>query len=59
MIGIGGSTIKEELAAITPIVNFVKPIQKEEFQQRIDKACQLMCPHCTCILVKTCFILQG
>jgi Xaa-Pro dipeptidase len=42
MIGIGGSTIKEELAAITPIVNFVKPIQKEEFQQRIDKACQLM-----------------
>ena len=42
MIGIGGSSIKEELAAIKPIANAVKPIQKEEFQQRIEKACQLM-----------------
>ena len=42
MIGIGGSTIEAELAAIKPIANAVKPIQKEEFQQRIEKACQLM-----------------
>lgn len=42
MIGIGGSTIKEELAAIQPIADLVKPIQKEEFKKRIDRACQLM-----------------
>ncbi|APG65380.1 X-Pro dipeptidase [Tenacibaculum todarodis] len=42
MIGIGGSTIKAELAAIKPTAHLVKPIQKEEFQQRIDKACKLM-----------------
>ncbi|QXP58726.1 M24 family metallopeptidase [Olleya sp. HaHaR_3_96] len=42
MIGIGGSTIKAELEAIKPIAHVVQPIQKEEFQQRIDKACQLM-----------------
>ncbi|MEE9407170.1 MAG: Xaa-Pro peptidase family protein [Polaribacter sp.] len=42
MKGIGGSTIKAELEAIKPIAHLVKPIQKEEFQQRIEKACQLM-----------------
>ncbi|MFT6796189.1 MAG: Xaa-Pro dipeptidase [Maribacter sp.] len=42
MIGIGGSTIKVALEAIEPIAHLVKPIQKQEFQQRIDKACQLM-----------------
>lgn len=42
MKGIGGSTIKAELEAIKPIAHLVKPIQKEEFQQRIDKACKLM-----------------
>ena len=42
MIGIGGSTIKAELDKIRPNAHLVKPIQKEEFQQRIDKACKLM-----------------
>jgi len=42
MKGIGGSTIEAELNAIQPIAHLVKPIQKEEFQQRIDKACKLM-----------------
>ena len=42
MKGIGGSTIKAELEAIKPIAHLVKPIQKEEFQQRIEKACKLM-----------------
>lgn len=42
MKGIGGSTIKAELEAIKPIAHLVKPIQKEEFQQRIDKACRMM-----------------
>jgi Xaa-Pro dipeptidase len=42
MIGIGGSTIKEELAAIQPTAHLAKPIQKEEFQERIERACQLM-----------------
>ncbi|AUC82534.1 Xaa-Pro peptidase family protein [Lacinutrix sp. Bg11-31] len=42
MIGIGGSTIKAELAAIKPSAHLVKPIQKEEFQQRMNKACQMM-----------------
>ncbi len=41
-IGIGGSTIKVELNAIIPKAHLVKPIQKEEFQARIDKACQLL-----------------
>ena len=41
-IGIGGSTIEAELNAITPKAHLVKPIQKEEFQLRINKACQLM-----------------
>jgi Xaa-Pro dipeptidase len=42
MIGIGGSSIKEELAAIKPTAHLTKPIQKEEFQERIERACQLM-----------------
>ncbi|MCL7754012.1 Xaa-Pro peptidase family protein [Polaribacter sp. Z022] len=42
MKGIGGSTIKKELEAIKPIAHLVKPIQKEEFQHRINKACKLM-----------------
>ncbi|MFD2543323.1 M24 family metallopeptidase [Lacinutrix gracilariae] len=42
MKGIGGSTIKAELEAIKPIAHLVQPIQKEEFQQRMDKACKLM-----------------
>ncbi|CAM1334741.1 M24 family metallopeptidase [Tenacibaculum aestuariivivum] len=40
--GIGGSTIEAELNAITPKAHLVKPIQKEEFQSRIDKACLMM-----------------
>ncbi|WP_452229651.1 M24 family metallopeptidase [Lacinutrix sp. MEBiC02404] len=42
MIGIGGSTIKAELAAIKSTAHLVQPIQKEEFQQRMDKACRMM-----------------
>jgi Xaa-Pro dipeptidase len=42
MKGIGGSTIEAELAKIQPTAHLVQPIQKEEFQQRIDKACRLM-----------------
>lgn len=42
MKGIGGSTIKKELDAIEPIAHLIKPIKKEEFQKRIDKACGLM-----------------
>ncbi|TXD53284.1 MULTISPECIES: M24 family metallopeptidase [unclassified Polaribacter] len=42
MIGIGGSTIKAELAAIQPTAHLAKPIQKEEFKQRIKNACKLM-----------------
>ena len=45
MKGIGGSTIEAELNAIQPTAHLVKPIQKEEFQQRIDKACGLMKAH--------------
>jgi len=40
--GIGGSTIKAELAAIKPLAHLAQPIQKEEFQTRITKACSLM-----------------
>lgn len=40
--GIGGSTIEAELNAISPKAHLVTPIQKEEFQARIDKACKLM-----------------
>ncbi len=40
--GIGGSTIEAELAAIKPTAHLVKPIQKEEFQARINKASKMM-----------------
>jgi len=40
--GIGGSTIELELNAISPKAHLVTSIQKEEFQARIDKACELM-----------------
>ncbi|MBE7698057.1 M24 family metallopeptidase [Tenacibaculum finnmarkense] len=40
--GIGGSTIEAELNAITPTAHLVEPIQKEEFQARINKACLMM-----------------
>ncbi|WP_106792306.1 Xaa-Pro peptidase family protein [Aquimarina sp. Aq78] len=41
-LGIGGSTIEKELNAIQPKAHLAKPIQKEEFQARIHKACDLM-----------------
>ncbi len=41
-IGIGGSTAEIELNAIVSNGHLVKPIQKEEFQLRINKACELM-----------------
>ncbi|MFV9549918.1 M24 family metallopeptidase [Algibacter sp. PT7-4] len=41
-IGIGGSTIEAELNTIKPKAHLVKPIQEEEFQLRINKACALM-----------------
>ncbi|WP_066221892.1 M24 family metallopeptidase [Formosa haliotis] len=41
-IGIGGSTIEAELAAITPKAQVVQPIQKSEFPKRISKALELM-----------------
>jgi len=40
--GIGGSTPEIELVKIKPLVNTVKPIQKEEYKQRIKKVCNLM-----------------
>ena len=40
--GIGGSTSEKELAKIQPLKSSVKPIQKEEFKQRIHKICNLM-----------------
>lgn len=43
--GIGGSTIEAELAAIKPTAHLAKPIQKEEFQQRLEKARKLMQKH--------------
>ena len=42
MKGIGGSNIEAELAKIKPIAHLVQPIQREEFQKRIKKACNLM-----------------
>ena len=42
MKGIGGSTIEAELNAIQPAAHLVQPIQKEEFQERLNKACALM-----------------
>tara|TARA_R110002050_G_scaffold202806_1_gene338039 strand:- start:44645 stop:45862 length:1218 start_codon:yes stop_codon:yes gene_type:complete len=40
--GIGNSNIEAELKAIKPIANTIKPIQKEEYIARINKACKLM-----------------
>lgn len=40
--GIGGSTIEAELNAITAKAHLVQPLDKEEFEKRIKKACQLM-----------------
>jgi Xaa-Pro dipeptidase len=45
MIGIGGSTIEAELAAIRPTAHLVKPIQKEEFAKRMQHATTLMLKH--------------
>ena len=44
-LGIGGSTIEIELNAIQPKAHLVQPIQEEEFQIRIRKACDLMKQH--------------
>jgi Xaa-Pro dipeptidase len=41
-LGIGGSTIEKELNAIESRAHLAKPIQKQEFQSRINKACNLM-----------------
>jgi len=43
--GIGGSTIATELNAIKPLAQDVQPIQNEEFEARIRKACGLMQKH--------------
>tara|TARA_B110000037_G_scaffold217777_1_gene279511 strand:+ start:9568 stop:10779 length:1212 start_codon:yes stop_codon:yes gene_type:complete len=42
MRGIGGSTIEIELAIIKPVVADFRPIQKEEFEERIQKAGRIM-----------------
>ena len=42
MIGIGGSTAAAELANIQPRIDQVQPIQKGEFEQRIENATKLM-----------------
>lgn len=42
MIGIGGSSIEKELSAIVPSTHLIAPIKKEEFESRIQKACDLM-----------------
>ena len=42
MIGIGGSTIEKELNAMSSKAHLIDPIQKPEFQLRIDKAYKLM-----------------
>jgi len=42
MIGIGGSTIEQELANIKPIAHMAEPIKPEEYQDRMAKACFMM-----------------
>ncbi len=42
MLGIGGSTIEEELSKIKSRVHLVQGIQKREYRERINKACDLM-----------------
>ncbi|NER12805.1 M24 family metallopeptidase [Leptobacterium flavescens] len=41
-LGIGGSTAEAELAAIKPMAHLAKPIEKEEFGNRLKKAGKLM-----------------
>lgn len=41
-LGVGGSTAEIELAKISDMTVGVQPIQKEEYQQRIQKAAHLM-----------------
>lgn len=41
-LGIGGSTIEAELAAIQPKAHLIKPIPKDEFSKRIKHALELM-----------------
>ena len=40
--GIGGATSENELKAMNPLESNLKPIQQEEYKQRIYKVCQLM-----------------
>jgi Xaa-Pro dipeptidase len=40
--GIGGSTTENELKVMNPLESNLKPIQQEEYKQRIYKVCQLM-----------------
>jgi Xaa-Pro dipeptidase len=42
IFGIGGATAENELKALKPLEIAVKPIEKEEYKQRIYKVCQLM-----------------
>ncbi|MDL5512056.1 Xaa-Pro peptidase family protein [Arenibacter sp. M-2] len=48
--GIGGSSMEEELAAITPRAQMALPIQIEEYNARILKACQLMEQNCVKVM---------
>ncbi|AUC84943.1 X-Pro dipeptidase [Polaribacter sp. ALD11] len=40
--GIGGASAENELKALKPLETNIKPIQKEEYKQRIHKVCELM-----------------
>jgi Xaa-Pro dipeptidase len=40
--GIGGANAEAELKAMKPLGGVVKPIEKEEYEQRIHKVCQFM-----------------
>jgi Xaa-Pro dipeptidase len=40
--GIGGANAEAELKAMKPLGGAVKPIEKEEYEQRIHKVCQFM-----------------
>ena len=42
MIGIGGSSIEIELVRIKPLLTNTQPIEKKEFEQRVQKASRLM-----------------
>lgn len=41
-LGVGGSTIEQELNAIQPKAHLTEPIDKKEFETRIQNACSLM-----------------